>query len=87
MFILLSGTAHFMPPEWVTDGEYMGIPATVWGLGVLLYYLVTGEYPFETKKDLDHGCLELGPDISRGETSRIIKLAVKLTYLNEFYIL
>ncbi|KAM9470649.1 uncharacterized protein Hap1MRO34_012592 [Clarias gariepinus] len=59
------GTAHFMPPEWVTDGEYMGIPATVWGLGVLLYYLVTGEYPFETKKDLDHGCLELGPDISR----------------------
>ncbi|KAM9449759.1 serine/threonine-protein kinase pim-2-like [Clarias gariepinus] len=60
-----SGTKGYEPPEWLLNEEYKGIPATIWGLGILMYYLVCGHYPFESKEDFFSGHLELRPDMSR----------------------
>ncbi|XP_026788291.3 serine/threonine-protein kinase pim-1 [Pangasianodon hypophthalmus] len=60
-----SGTLAFAPPEWVMFKEYNGIPATIWGLGILLYNLLCGDYPFKSEEDLDDGYLNLCPGVSR----------------------
>ncbi|GAA6106278.1 uncharacterized protein LOC113644036 isoform X1 [Tachysurus ichikawai] len=41
-----AGTPNYFPPEWISSCKYFGIPATVWGLGILLYFLVVGQMPF-----------------------------------------
>ncbi|CAM9408894.1 unnamed protein product, partial [Phaeothamnion confervicola] len=40
------GTPSYMPPEIVRRGEYDGKPADVWSLGVVLYALLCGCFPF-----------------------------------------
>ncbi|XP_046731420.1 serine/threonine-protein kinase pim-2-like isoform X1 [Silurus meridionalis] len=60
-----SGTHFFWPPELVLFEEYSGIPATVWSLGILMFNLLCGEYPFNLKEDIDDGCLNLCPGLSR----------------------
>ncbi|KAK3512829.1 hypothetical protein QTP70_026487 [Hemibagrus guttatus] len=59
------GTTAFCPPEWLIFKEYHGIPATIWALGILLYNLLTGEYPFKTEQDMDFGHLKLVPGLSQ----------------------
>ncbi|XP_017343901.1 probable serine/threonine-protein kinase MARK-A isoform X2 [Ictalurus punctatus] len=59
-----SGTNFLVPPEWVRNEEYMGIPATIWGLGILLFYLICGDYPFDLEEEVHDGQLELCPDMS-----------------------
>lgn len=46
----------------------MGVPATIWGLGIVLYNLLSGEYPFKSDEDFDSGHLNLCPDMSPGES-------------------
>ncbi|TRY55680.1 hypothetical protein DNTS_016524, partial [Danionella cerebrum] len=46
-----AGTRQFIPPEFKENGEYYGKPATVWSLGILLFCLVTGEFP--STRDLE----------------------------------
>jgi serine/threonine-protein kinase len=41
-------TLHYAAPEQLT-GEAISIAADIWALGVLLYELLTGQRPFETK--------------------------------------
>ncbi|XP_031573681.1 serine/threonine-protein kinase pim-1-like [Actinia tenebrosa] len=41
-----SGTPHFCPPEFHTDGQYDGRKATIWSLGCFLYDLLMGATPF-----------------------------------------
>ena len=45
------GTPSYMPPEMVNKITYYGMPLDVWSLGVVLYKLLTGEYPFGAEKD------------------------------------
>ncbi|TRZ02604.1 hypothetical protein DNTS_016291 [Danionella cerebrum] len=42
---------EFIPPEFKEHGEYYGKPATVWSLGILMFCLVTGEFP--STRDLE----------------------------------
>ncbi|KAJ8009513.1 hypothetical protein DPEC_G00089660 [Dallia pectoralis] len=41
-----AGTMEYFPPEFFTEGMYDGCKATVWSLGILLFYLVNGKTPF-----------------------------------------
>ena len=40
------GTPSYMPPEIVQKKEYIGFNADVWCLGILLYTLLCGAFPF-----------------------------------------
>ena len=43
---LMCGTPCYMDPDIVQEKLYLGQPVDVWALGVILYYLVTGKWPF-----------------------------------------
>ena len=46
------GTLELAPPEWFSDGVYKAEPSTVWQLGSLLYGMVDGDNPFETRREV-----------------------------------
>lgn len=41
------GTPSYMSPEIVQKRDYNGFAADVWSLGILLYVMVTGTFPFK----------------------------------------
>ena len=45
------GTPSYMAPEIVAKKEYYGPSVDVWALGVLLYTMVTGRYPFKGENE------------------------------------
>ncbi|CAD8145163.1 unnamed protein product [Paramecium pentaurelia] len=47
------GTPSYMAPELVNKQDYFGKPVDVWALGVLLYVLLTGHFPFKGSNDSD----------------------------------
>lgn len=48
---LFCGTPSYMAPEIVSKLEYAGPPADVWALGVLLFALLCGRFPFKGAND------------------------------------
>ncbi|KRX10604.1 Protein kinase-like domain [Pseudocohnilembus persalinus] len=48
------GTPSYMSPEIVSKKEYTGFPSDIWSLGILLFVLLCGCFPFrgENEKDL-----------------------------------
>lgn len=48
---LFCGTPFYMPPEIAGRQEYLGPNADIWSLGVLLYYMLSGSYPFNGRSD------------------------------------
>ncbi|XP_076037991.1 serine/threonine-protein kinase pim-2-like [Oratosquilla oratoria] len=48
----IGGTNIYWPPEYIADGEFLHVPATVWSLGTLLYYLVCKDDPFYDKDEI-----------------------------------
>lgn len=44
---IYSGTKMFMPPEIVNKREHDPFVADIWSLGVTLYFIITGNYPFQ----------------------------------------
>ena len=54
-FTKFNGTAHFASPEVAKGMAYRGPEAEIWALGVLLYTLIFGENPFQTKADIIKG--------------------------------
>lgn len=43
---IFCGTPSYMSPEIVTKCQYKGGPSDVWALGVVLYALLCGRFPF-----------------------------------------
>eukprot|EP00826_Nyctotherus_ovalis_P034338 TRINITY_DN2841_c0_g2_i1.p1 TRINITY_DN2841_c0_g2~~TRINITY_DN2841_c0_g2_i1.p1 ORF type:complete len:390 (+),score=90.65 TRINITY_DN2841_c0_g2_i1:111-1280(+) len=41
------GTPSYMAPEIIAKKEYHGAPADVWSLGVILYAMLAGKFPFK----------------------------------------
>ena len=48
---LFCGTPSYMPPEIVSKVAYYGKPADVWALGILLFKMLTGNFPFKGRND------------------------------------
>lgn len=40
------GTRSYMPPEIINKQVYRGKPCDIWSMGVVLYKLLVGDYPF-----------------------------------------
>ncbi|XP_062863401.1 serine/threonine-protein kinase pim-1-like isoform X2 [Trichomycterus rosablanca] len=59
-----SGTMLYIPPEWITEGQYHGCPATVWSLGILLFVLVCGDMPFWNEWEIAKRPLFFTPGVS-----------------------
>jgi len=57
------GSMAYMAPEQMLDSKHVDARADVWSLGVLLYYLVTGERPFggKTQEDIALGVITGAP--------------------------
>ncbi|KAG9264306.1 serine/threonine-protein kinase pim-2-like [Astyanax mexicanus] len=58
------GTEKFCPPEFILSGSYHATPLTVWSLGVFLFIMVNGFYPFTTTQDIIDGNLHFQDHLS-----------------------
>ena len=45
------GTLYYMPPEIVNKQKYIPFYSDIWSLGILLYTMLFGTFPFESKKE------------------------------------
>uniref|UniRef100_A0A8C4SAG9 Serine/threonine-protein kinase n=1 Tax=Erpetoichthys calabaricus TaxID=27687 RepID=A0A8C4SAG9_ERPCA len=59
------GTLEYAPPECFIEQRYLAVPATVWSLGVVLYALVCGFLPFETREETIKGKVTFPRKVSR----------------------
>lgn len=53
---MFCGTPSYMSPEIVKREEFAGGPADVWSLGVLLFAMLTGKFPFKGSVDKEVYC-------------------------------
>ncbi|EGR32861.1 protein kinase domain protein, partial [Ichthyophthirius multifiliis] len=50
---IFCGTPSYMSPEIISKVEYFGQKSDVWALGILLYVMVQGKFPFKGINDND----------------------------------
>lgn len=77
---MFCGTPSYMAPEIVARVEYHGPPADVWALGILLFVLLCGCYPFKAQSDrelykkIQYGQYSIPSHISQGARSLISRI-------------
>ena len=77
---MFCGTPSYMSPEIVARVEYTGPPADVWALGVLLFVLLCGCYPFKAQSDrelykkIQYGQFTVPSHISQGARGLIMRI-------------
>ena len=77
---IFCGTPSYMSPEIVSRVEYAGPQVDIWALGVVLYVLLCGCYPFKAKTDkelfkkIQHGQFIFPSHISQGARSLILRM-------------
>lgn len=67
---MFCGTPSFMAPEIVSKVEYRGEPADVWALGVVLFVMVAGYFPFKGQSDKELYQKICSSDYNRIQVSR-----------------
>ena len=45
------GTPHYISPEIISKGGYLGQAADIWATGIVTYKLLTGGFPFRGMND------------------------------------
>ena len=48
---IFCGTPSYMAPEIVMKKEYNGFATDIWSLGVILFLMMTGNYPFRGQSE------------------------------------
>jgi len=77
------GSSYYAPPEICAGQVYDGEKADVWSMGVLLYMMVVGEYPFDDENDANlikkilHKRVEFPPSLNNQIKDLIDKLLTK----------
>ena len=77
---LFCGTPSYMSPEIASRREYLGPPTDIWSLGVLLYAMICGSFPFkgltesELYKKIIAGSLNIPSSVSENAKTLIKKM-------------
>ncbi|EGR30790.1 protein kinase domain protein, partial [Ichthyophthirius multifiliis] len=77
---IFCGTPSYMSPEIVSKIEYVGQKADVWALGILLFVMLQGKFPFkglnnnELFKNIKKGSFQLAYDVSDNAKSLLKNL-------------
>ncbi|XP_076052834.1 serine/threonine-protein kinase pim-1-like [Oratosquilla oratoria] len=67
------GTTIYWPPEYIAKGKFLHVPATVWSLGTLLYYLVCQDDPFYDEEEIQKAQPPFPDDLPRQCRDLIMK--------------
>ena len=65
---LLCGSPHYSAPEIFAQQEYSGTAADMWSLGVLLYTMLAGHFPFQAES-----MEALGKKVTKGQPDKPLK--------------
>ena len=83
---IFCGTPSYMCPEIVRKSEYDGKPVDMWALGVLLFVMLTGAFPFrgtsesDLFKKIQKGHFRTNNDELGNEAKRVISRLLDIDY-------
>lgn len=64
------GTPHYISPQIISKGGYIGQAADIWAIGIMMYKLLVGTFPFKGLNDKI-----LYRKICRGEYNRNLQIS------------